>query len=521
MGQVLLDALTNLCLSGPVLLGVITIYVLAIWILTWWAWHLRRQAARGNADEILTQNLLYLFAPLLLILALFLFLLAQVLPLILAILLVLALLPLLLLAPLILLIDYLPEIIQYILEHLGQLGERILTFITRSPNFPIRCLSDFWQKAIIRAKLFLSRHPRLGAPRRRLLRRLFSLLGLNSGAILLTAASNPRISLSGRIQAVHGLTRLGEVERLRQLARDPANPAALCVCAAQALESLGQNDQAAQAWHALAQLHEEAVYRLQAAQNLLRLGRMGMAIRVLSKYLSEAKEVPKFSIQAAKLLGLAGETNQALPILQYFLSSSEPRLRLKAAEGLCALSQKNTEADSTLTSAVETLKSLASDSQLTQSLRLTAIAVLEHYHCIQALSDLASQPEMEAKIIRQAARALQRLGKVQQAAKAWRNLAYAQTIPLELRLEAAEAFGTLTGNTEICFMLLKLAREESNSPQQNMQIAQTLHCLGNCQAAEILLCHLIENPDHDRQLHEEAQRALQRVRSTPHERGQR
>ncbi len=511
MGVFITDIWNTICILpacwGPLLIGWCGFF----WALTAYARHKRVQRAAGNHTEIITQNLLFIASPLLVILAAILVLVASLVPIVIpAAVIVLAPLALVIFG-ILALIESLPEIKQWIIDHIGPWGEMILSFITGSPRRPIEKLASTAGNATTLLETFLSRAPSLRALTRHSSAWIFTVTGLDRQSILLTAASNNKISLNRRLTGVTGLTRLQDAQSLHRLACDPANHIEVRVQAAQALEEMGDAERTAQAWHAIGRQHTDLVRRLDAANNLIRLKQFDTARQILHDYLSHVDGAPKFHILAARLLAsTSGAQIDARRILKDYSAKSDPRLRLKAAAALCALDQP---AETRQPDYVAILQNLAADRQGSLPLRQTAVKALEHHQCTTSLEKLVNQPDLEHLLQRKVILALERLGQLKEASQAWEKLAQDTHAEPPLRIQAAEAFGRLKDAESGHELLMSLAGEPGTQPQHLLGIAQALLRLGISEDAEMLLRQLSDGLTSNDPVHKAARQTLESIRS--------
>ena len=511
MGEVLINAFKDICLAPACIIGFVIIWFIGIWLLTAYARHLRVKRAGENNTEVTTQNLLFASGPLLLIGALLLFLLAQVVPILLVVATVVVLVIGLPFLAIYTLADYMPDIIRWILDHLGKFGEKILGFITRSPRLPLDSAARSAGTATTLLETFLSRAPSLRTLTRHSSAWIFQVTGLNRQSILLTAASNNKIPLRRRLTGVTGLTRLKDAQGLHRLACDPANHIEVRVQAVQALEEMGDAERTAQAWHAIGRQHADIVRRLDAADNLIRLKQFDTAHQILHDYLSHVDGAPKFHILAARLLAsTSGAQIDARRILKDYSQKNDPRLRLKAAAALCALDKP---AETRQPDAVAILQNLAADRQGSLPLRQTAVKALEHHECTSSLEKLVNQPDLEHLLQRKVILALERLGQLKEASQAWEKLAQDANAEPLLRIQAAEAFGRLKDAESGHELLMSLAGETGMQPQHLLGIAQALLRLGISEDGEMLLRQLSDGLTSNDPVQKAARQTLESIRS--------
>lgn len=486
-----------------------------IWLLTLYAWTQRRKKAQGNQTELTAQNVLYFGGPFLLILAIALSIVGIFVPAILVIAIIILLPFGLLIFGIVAFIDYLPDILQWIINHIGPLGEKILRFITHSPRLPLDKAARSAGTATTLLETFLARMPMLRTLTRHSSAWIFQVTGLNRQSILLSAASNNKIPLKRRQIGVTGLARLQDTQSLHRLACDPANHIEVRIQAVQALEALGDLNLAALAWHAIGRSQTDLVRRLDAAHNLTRLGHTKPAGQILCDYLSRVEGAHKFHILAARLLiETGGEQTNASRILKDYSTKTDPRLRLKAAAALCSLDQP---AETHQPDSVAILQNIAADEQSSPSLRRVAVKALEHHACTASLIKLVEQTGLEHHLQRKVILALERLGKTGEASQAWKKIAQdIQAEPL-LRVQAAEALGRLQTAKPAHELLMSLASEPAMQPQHLLEIARALLRLGFAEDSEVLLRQLADGLTSRDPVQRDAHQILRSIRSGHYE----
>jgi hypothetical protein len=156
--KIIWTRLLPLCLSGPALTGLAVLWLVGVWILTLFATTKRLRAAPSQADRV-NQILLFVFAPMLLPLAILVVGLAQaMLPALLVF--AVALIPVLAVAATAsLLIDYFPEFIRYLIAQIGKLGEFILRFIQNAPLRLVEKFKENWWRFVTLLEVTLARFP--------------------------------------------------------------------------------------------------------------------------------------------------------------------------------------------------------------------------------------------------------------------------------------------------------------------------------------------------------------------------
>jgi HEAT repeat protein len=114
----------------------------------------------------------------------------------------------------------------------------------------------------------------------------------------------------------------------------------------------------------------------------------------------------------------------------------------------------------------------------------------------------------------QAAEALGRLGRTEEAAPILLTLAQQETVDPWVRVQAAEALGRLGRTEEAAPILLTLAQQETVNPWVRVQAAKALGNLGAA-TPEILegLRALTENPSIPEPVRQAAQESLHRLQT--------
>ncbi len=489
--------------EAPILVACGVCATVPIWILVYYAGLTRIQRAKteNDADQARSQTLLIVFSPLLLTLALLLAAMTFFMPVILLAV-VVGLLPLILLVFVAnLVIEYYPDVKEWVLASLGKFGEKILNFIENSPRLPFLRWEEIRSWLAARLEIYFSRHPQARALSPRSLSLPFDLLGMQRASILLTGASNAEVKLAHRQKAIARLARMQEYGRLLSLARERSADVDVRFLAAQALEGIDDNQHAVQAWLSLGHTAPQPLRRLDAAHRLAHLGQKDPARSVLKRLLAQGDLPGKFQIEAVKTQGLLGESHQAVQTLAELLANRrEAGYRLRAAEALCALGQAQ--------AAVPALQALAYDYLAPRPQRQAAVHVLSKYRLAPPLIELAGHPQVDYALRGRILHSLEKLGETAFCTTSWRHMAEDDKVPFEQRVRAASAYSRLEKPDLARTLLRELGRQPLAQGAPGLQIAAALAKLGFDEDARLTLDQLINTPGSPDALKKEALQAL-------------
>jgi HEAT repeat protein len=356
-----------------------------------------------------------------------------------------------------------------------QVGRRLLRFV------------KFLKGKILQV---LKRNPRYAIPILRwswMVRRLQA-LGLEREAIsvLFTFASDPNLKTQIHLKALNAMNRYPCNEDLSLLAGSAKVPLMARRQAARMLLARDTTSLAAEAWQSLAYIPGADSLSLEAAQSLMRLGRLEEAAAALGALVANTRAIHTIRVQAAKILGERFDRASVEPVLKRVAQNKDetPELRLQAAAVLANFNY--------IEQAAPVLIALARNANIRLSQQRMAVQILGEIGQVDTLCGLAEASDLAPRVRFEAIRALGRLGLTEEAANLSLQLAQDSRIPDDVHLMAAEMAGQ-QGRSEARRLLLDFGIDKSISPTLRLKAATALEDLGwSDEARKIYLA--LDNP---------------------------
>ena len=404
-------------------------------------------------------------------------------------------------------IMYSPRIIPWMLERLGQYGERLLSWIENSPSPFLQRLRYALGNLRGHIMLWMTRFrwPRLFTDPT--ISDFLSLIGLSSDTVYMQIAHDPNAQARARIEAIRGLGDREAVRELYTLGMDTTASFDIRSQAAHQLQARRQFPSAAMVWVTIGNTSTNPRERLDAVEHLLILTAIPQATRLLNDiFTSLASLNPVQQIRAWYLRARIAPNPGILTNIETIsLSRAAPSAFVEGATSLIFLGERGR--------AEALLVSIATDPAQPRGTRQHAIQLMRVFELQDALIQVLNHAYSTLNMRYMTSLALEACGNIAWAARGFRRIAQEMGNPLLERIEAADRLVALDQSKNTHDILWQLASSPGLISAQRQRIALALRRGNWIPEASQVLAEVISDPTTNSVERRLAERDLARIQS--------